>query len=242
MKKILILLVSFTLLFSCSDSNNAKEINLDCLSGTLLDGIVAFYPFNNGSLSDLSGNSYDLTNPSSATPGADRDGNPSCAFQFNQANNEYLKFTDPAFLNNLPNDFSISFWFKSFEETNDHAVLISRGTEANCPNTTGQWSVQFTNMILSFGANGFLTYEMYVPQAWHHVIIASTNSNVSLFLDGEESNSANPYCTFSNPTQNSGDLFLGKSFDGLIDDVIIYNRSLTPAERTQLLNASPCCD
>jgi len=236
------ILLALAFLSACSDSTSPDAIPADCLTGTLLNGIIAFYPFSNGSLSDESGNGYNLINPTAAAPGPDRSGNPGCAYQFNEASDDYLTFVNPSFLNDLPSNFTISFWFKSHEETNDLAILLSRGTETICTNTTGQWSVQFINRSLIFGANGYITATMYEPQQWHHVVVSSTNSSVSLFLDGTELTNGNPYCTTPDPTQNSGDFYIGKFLDGLIDDIIIYDRSLTASEISQLQNLAPCCN
>jgi hypothetical protein len=41
---------------------------------------------------------------------------------------------------------------------------------------------------------------------------------------------------------NIGDLFIGKGFTGVIDDVILYNRELTVAEVKQLQNLPVCCE
>lgn len=43
------------------------------------------------------------------------------------------------------------------------------------------------------------------------------------------------------PIINQGDLFIGRLYNGLIDDIIIYDRVLTPAEITELFNLPACC-
>jgi hypothetical protein len=42
--------------------------------------------------------------------------------------------------------------------------------------------------------------------------------------------------------RNFGDLFIGKGFTGIIDDVILYNRELTVAEVKQLQKLPACCE
>ncbi|MEO5890528.1 MAG: hypothetical protein ABIQ31_09760 [Ferruginibacter sp.] len=61
---------------SCS---KPTDNNTDCISIHLHSGIIAFYPFDAGSVNDMSGNNYYLSNPTTASPGTDRDGNTNCA-------------------------------------------------------------------------------------------------------------------------------------------------------------------
>ena len=242
--KISSFIISLTLL-SCNNSENSAEAD-SCLTGTgtLQDGVVAFYPFSDGSLDDFSGNNYNLTNSTSAIAGMDRDGNPNCAFSFNQDNDDFLFYDNPIFLNDLPaTGFSISLWYKSNEVTDDYAVLISRDNVNNCVNTYGQWSIRFINMVFTTGINGYLTVSRSNANEWQHLVMTSNNDNLSFYRNGLlEQSTTEVFCTNPNPTINSGSLFLGKFYDGSIDDVIIYDRILTSAEVTQLYNLPVCCD
>lgn len=206
------------------------------------NGVVAYYPFGNGSLNDSSGNSYNLTNPTSASPAMDRNGNPNCAFNFNET--DYLEYANPTFLNNLPStNLSVSFWYKSDE--NSHGIFISRDNTNNCPNTYGQWSVMFVNSILSYGANGGIGGNaQLITNTWKHIVITSNSSLLQLYENGILIGTTTDfsYCSNPNPTTNQGNLFIGKLYDGIIDDIVIYNRIVSPAEVTELYNLAPCCN
>jgi hypothetical protein len=84
--------------------------------------------------------------------------------------------------------------------------------------------------------------------AWHHFvgIIGGTNqSNMSIYIDGILSNGiAGPNNgTFYQPTQNSWYIGADTSgsvnslWNGLLDDVRIYNRALSASEVQALYNA-----
>ena len=88
------LLLSILLAFSCNSSDEQIERQLvDCLSIGLQNGIVAFYPFENGSIDDFSGNNNNLTNSTTASATMDRSGNANCAFSFNSTSNEFLEYS-----------------------------------------------------------------------------------------------------------------------------------------------------
>jgi hypothetical protein len=68
---------------------------------------------------------------------------------------------------------------------------------------------------------------------------------MSIYRDGVLQNTAAGVanCGFSgNPTiQDIGDLFLGKSYTGRLDDVILFNSDLGQSEINQLYSMGTCC-
>ena len=69
----LTIFVSILLLFGCNNSDEQPNILLqDCLTTNLQNGVVAFYPFNNGSINDESGNNNHLSNTTTANATVDR--------------------------------------------------------------------------------------------------------------------------------------------------------------------------
>lgn len=238
------IVIALSLTLSCDKSNDGNETqNLSCLPPNLQNGVLAYYAFGNGSLNDTSGNNYHLLNTTSASPGEDRAGNPNCAFQFNFANNEYVHHPNPTFLDNLPaNNFSISFWYKSLDHISGYGVFISRDDYIACNNSTrGEWSVSFSNgFLISHQPNGGITEEGIVNTNWNHVVITSNNTNNQIYVNGNLVASGIGF--YNCPIFNQGDLFLGKFYNGSIDDVIIYNRVVTPTEVTELFNLNACCN
>lgn len=236
---IMLLLV---IIISCSKSENQAVNQLpNCLPTNLQNGLIAFYSFGNGSLNDSSGNNYNLSNSTSASSGMDRAGNTNCAFNFNGS--DFLEYVNPTFMDDLPStNMSISFWYKADDQ--DLGVFISRGDTNNCPSSYGQWSVSFTNASIEFAANGGYSSVGVVSTTWFHVVITSNNTLLQTYENGIFIGSQNNFsmCTSNNPNINQGNLFIGKLYDGLIDDVVIYNRILTSAEVTELYNLAPCCN
>ncbi|MEC4004968.1 LamG domain-containing protein [Flavobacterium sp. SUN052] len=257
MKKILSLL-ALILISSCNNTETDKVIqtNQSCLSGNLQNGIIAFYPFSSGSLNDYSGNNYNLTNPTTASSGADREGNPNCAFNFIKANNEFLKYINPSFIDNFQTlPFSISVWYKPIG-TWSFECLIGRDMGVHCPDTYGQWSVSlYDGRKPVFGINEYsLWYNpaiLYNPadynDVWQHLVVTCYGNDLKLYRNGiltpnNPSYGGGGNCSPpSQPTLNIGDLFLGKEYNGLLDDVIIYNRVISQSEVIQLYNLAACC-
>jgi hypothetical protein len=58
MRRLPILFILGLTLFSCE-----KKGDMPCIPLSLQNHVIAFYPFSNGSLSDVSGNDLDLVNP-----------------------------------------------------------------------------------------------------------------------------------------------------------------------------------
>lgn len=251
--KIVLNLFFLALIISCNKSKKIEAIQTTqgCLSGSLQHGIIAFYPFNSGSINDASGHNYNLINPTTATSGTDRAGNPNCAFNFIKANNEFLKYTNPTFLNDfhrLP--FSISLWYKplgiwSFE------CLIGRDSVGHCPDTYGQWSVSlYDNRKPVFGINQYSIWfeesnfvQSNYNNVWQHLVVTCLGNNMKIYRNGTLTSSikSTGCIPSSGPTLNIGDLFLGKEYNGLLDDVVIYNRVVSQSEIYKLYNLAACC-
>ena len=240
----------FTIVFinSCKKSSDPDPVpQIACLPTNLQDNVIAFYPFSSGSLNDISGNGYHLTNPTSAAPGADRGGNATCAFSFVQANGDFLKYVNPAFLNDFQTvPFSISLWYKPVGIDNNYKLLIGRDIGFHCPDTHGQWSVGLYDLGSAvFGINLYNLWQdaAGVNNVWKHLVVTCTGTNLKLYINGVLTTSTpGTGCGTPVPTINAGDLFLGKDFTGSLDDVIIYKKILSPSEITQLYNLAACCN
>ncbi len=132
-----------------------------CIPSALQSDVIAFYPFSNGMLDDLSGNNQDLTNTTTASATEDRNGNANCAYEFHNSLtvNDFLIRSNPTFLNGLT-EFSVSLWYETLDPLRNHQnianpesvweTLISRDALSNysvpllnvvCPDRTGQWSI-----------------------------------------------------------------------------------------------------
>ena len=264
--KIMFVMMISTLLFNCQNDDNSNTPvtpvtpnAIDCIPVNLQNSLIAFYPFSNGSLNDASGNNYHLTNPTTASPGTDRNGNATCAYSFVAANNDYLTFVNPTFINDFDtNPFSISLWFKAngHRTSGVHEKLIVRNSGIQIPDTS-EWSIGlFDCRNLVYPINGYVIWGGDYPtfygdtdcandstlNVWYHVVITSdgTPGGIQMFVDGlHVLDTAGP--TFYQGVVNVGDLFLGQNYTGLLDDVAIFNRVLTNAEINSLSKLGTCC-
>ena len=68
---------------------------------------------------------------------------------------------------------------------------------------------------------------------WTHLAVSYDRVTLRLYINGVQAAST-PYtgaiATSANPLQIGGDSIYGQYFQGLIDEVRVYNRALTPAE------------
>lgn len=257
MQKLLFALLVLTLI-SCGTNDS---FSVDCLPAPLQNGVIAFYPFNNGSLADESPNSNNLTNASSAMPTQDRAGNSACAYRFTNTATvtEFLTTTNSGFLNGL-NDFSISIWYQPIDLTRngaDYEILVSRGDTPRCPDRRGEWSVGLYDCRRAvLGHNNSVWAKPVAPQpgncqdeidaltdTWHHVVAIKSGGNYSLYFNGilDAMAAGNASCSNLHLAQDIGDLFLGKYFTGKLDDILIYNRALTQTKVIALFELEPCC-
>ncbi|WP_118949933.1 LamG domain-containing protein [Taibaiella helva] len=248
------------LFFSCKKDKATG--NIGCIPAGLANHVIAFYPFADGSLNDISGNNHHLLNSGSALPATDRDGNPDCAYAFSNfmVGNSYLVRPNPVFLDNL-NAFSISLWYRAtdtFRGGPDYEALISRDSVWNCP-FYGQWSVSLNYCKRTiFGRTSsvsepFDSCNVTVAAKlnhWHHVV-ATYNSNgtqMALYSDGilQGSSSGNYNCgSAGSPSpasaQDIGALFLGLGYNGDLDDVMILDKAVNQQEVNSLFTMGSCC-
>lgn len=251
-----------TLLVLSSCVNKQVEKSIPCIPDDLVTDIIAFYPFANGSLNDLSGNGHDLSNTTTANVSSDRNGNPNCAFLFQNlsGSDEFLTTANVSFLDNL-DAFSISLWYQPLDttrESGDFEILIGRGIGLSCPDRSGQWSVALydcrkavfgrTNSVWDKSISNFDCQQEINARtdSWHHLVATYNQQGevMVLYRDGILQNYSTGIsnCGSNVPSvQNIGDLFIGKNYTGKIDDLIIFKKMLNQAEVNQLLTMGTCC-
>jgi hypothetical protein len=241
---------------------NTQVTDMPCLPSSLASTVMAFYPFSNGSLNDFSGNGHHLTNSTTAHAAVDRNGNPTCAFEFTNDSStaEFLTSTNTTFLNGLT-QFSVSLWYQPLDSTRngtDFEVLISRGDIGSCPDRRGDWSVSLYDCRKAvFGRqnsvwdnniqNSGCSQEVAIRTgSWHHLVATfnQTSNTMSIYRDGilQQTGPGAVDCGSGIPTiQNIGDLLLGKYYTGRLDDVILLHIALNQTQINQLYSMGACC-
>lgn len=241
MKKYFYILIVVTL-FSCSrnwdnpfDSNNEQGLNIPT------DGLVAYYPFN-GNANDESGNGINGT-VMGATLTTDRFGNNNSAFSFD-GTNDYIKANATTF---PTAQRTVSIWFYTETVSNRPGLLGYGGgpratTWFQAINGLGRQSFHMQSHWL---VNAIDYYYSQPPvNAWYHWIMTTDSSGTKIYINGIFKTSNTIYV--NNTNVDGKELGIGvivntngsapytdgnvKYFNGILDDIRIYNRALTETE------------
>ena len=261
MKNISLFLLVFAFIFSACKKEEAVVL-VDCVPTGLQSNLIAFYPFSNGSIEDKSNFNNDLTNSTQAIATSDRDGNLNCAYSFDNrgTTEQFLTTTQTDFLNNL-STFSVSLWYQPIDNTISGAdlqgLVVRKDYSGGNPNKFGEWYVGLydcrrallghDNAVWANNTYADCQDEIdFLTDKWHHVVAVKSGDNYKLYFNGTLDDTASGDAIWSaiynTPAEDRGDLFLGKLYNGDIDDVMIFNKELSQQEVTELFNLETCCD
>lgn len=206
------------------------------------NSLVAWYPFN-GNANDESGNGNNGT-VYGATLFTNRFGNLNTAFSFD--GNDYIDCGNSTILDlyNIPTK-TISFWMKPSDLGGAIISRYSQGVSSN--SAYGILSSATTFWTSGNGTNAFFinAQENY---DWQHYVVEFNRSvgNVRITKNGSFLQQGNLNFNSGATTVSTliGMVFDGYTntnpqyFNGVIDDIAIYNRALSASEVTQLYTAS----
>ena len=225
------------------------------------DGLVAYYPFN-GNANDESGNGNHGT-VNGATLTSDRDGNENSSYSFDGVSDDVrinLNSINNTFEDNI--NFTINLWFKSQDE---NGPLVSFRDDVYVTNfNVGCLSDVLKNpskLGVKVRENGYgngnyiFSDEPVNDNAWYMVSFQRISSTglINLFING--------VLSYSNTNGHTGRLVFSENkmsigseqewiqsgfvtttdeefFNGVIDDVGIWNRALTEKEIQNLYTSS----
>ena len=230
---------------SCIDTSSCHSYSMPIIN--LTSGLVGYFKLD-GNVADSSvqlshGTASNLT----STTGINCD--TGSAFDFNGTNSKVVCGTGNRGISNTVN---IGVWVKTTKST-DHQFLVEKYN----------WSVDrgfylaIKNGIPLIGVrnmsgNGGHTWNanqtfLVSDGQWHHLFAKVSNNSLEMWVDGVLKASSTMNATTPDLT-NSYNLNLGyyykgslvgnsNYFDGVMDEVRIYNRNLTPSELQALSNA-----
>ena len=149
--------------------------------------------------------------------------------------------------------FTVATWFKTTANFPDEGVMVNKGglgSESSGANQNyGLWLTPSERLQGGFettgGSNKYITSaNAYNDGQWHHGVVTFDNPNnvVRLFVDGAQigtlSTTSNPDNTGSQPLRIAGNAqsLTEDFFIGQLDEVGVWNRTLTNAEITNLIN------
>ena len=202
------------------------------LPGT--DDLAGEWRFTGGSLNDTSGSENAFVNYGAALA-PDRFGNSNCAYTFNAGNANYMTTTG---YTNLPTgnaNRTVTAWIKIDSFTADsYTPIVCYG---DCATSGSSYMIGIDNSEhkIFFGPGGSVSTPGSVIEAgvWYHVAILNTGNDVRFYLNGHIDDHGSTPITINT---TAGPLTLGWNtveeayFNGVIDDVRIYNRALSGSE------------
>ena len=204
-------------------------------------GVVAYYPFN-GNANDESGNGNDGT-VNGATLAEDRFGNINSAYSFD--GNDFIDIWSTQEINDNidTTQGSISVWFKLNARSPGASSFVYQYTTAAGSNNdrlyldVGNSGSPGGKLRLGIGDTFRLSDTVVVIGHWYHVVaVWDIDGSTRIYIDGlldSVGGFGNPGFEF----QESERFYFGRgwtgnvgTYDGLIDDIRIYNLALSEDE------------
>ena len=243
-KKVLAALLAGALVMSSAAFPNSMSVKAE--RRTLEDGLVASYDFNK----------KDLTNGVSGQGQAEAIITGLSAYEQvltyvagDTDKGQALKLGDYGLKLNqqdLGDDFSVSMWLKpNGEFVKNEAVMFlgyhspEKWLAVAGPENPGPSCKFWTNGSgngQSFAWTGF--GNMTMDSSWHCLTVTGSNEGVTAYLDGKAVGTGGSIAPLTGENQ---DIYIGVNnwdteFDGLVDDIKVYNRKLSEQEVLQLYN------
>ena len=235
--------------FDGSGSGDADGNGCPAL-GEINDGLVAYYPFN-GNANDESPYANNGT-VSGAVLAADRFGKPDSAYQFDGASAYILAPDAPQ---QHVAAVTVSAWVRAIDAGSsgwcqEPQIVFKRNSRSS--NFEG-FTLRLSGGSPSYGVVGVASaggQQVGVAGSsavevgrWVHLVLAADGSNVSLFQDGQLAVTVAtgfPLDIGDRPLAiGFTNEWCGGHFNGVIDDIRMYNRVLTACEILALFNENP---
>ena len=214
---------------------------------TLSTGLLAHYPLN-GTTHDFSGNGKHGT-AHSLTYSTDRFGNANGAASFNGASS-YVEIIDGSSFN-MGNDISLSAWINPASFQPAYAQIFSKSRSVSSGWTLEQEDTVNNKFRLACSLKSSVVYYsssiQLVSNAWNHLVITKRNTTINAYLNNILSATDK---SITGPVQSNGNLPLTLGawnsaytkpasgllhfYNGLLDEMRIYNRTLSTIEISQL--------
>ena len=221
-------------------------------NSNITNGLIAYYPFN-GNANDYSGNNNNAA-VVTATPTADRFGNPNSAYNFAGISNPQIIRVPNSPSLQFTNQATFSLWVKmnSYYGMNGYGQTVTNGVHMLFSKDYDQCClyegiVGFPNGEFNAGGctNGWYsginsgdTVSGSSIGQWYNLTFVYTPTQGKIYANGQLITTKSGVTTFAN--SNSKDLYFGRlnSFwyplNGKLDEVRFYNRALSDTEVLQL--------
>lgn len=219
-------------------------LNNQSALASLSNGLVAWYPFT-GNANDSSGNGLNGI-VSGAVLSNDRFGNPNSAYSFN-GTSSYIKVNHDNKLNAFPISISCWFYFDATTQSSNQEAFVCKylsaswnGWNLEIDSTRGgsisPWYLLNTNKnVIGYYGNPPFYCGNVGNNRWHNTtLVVDSASGGKLFLDGYLVSSRS-WVGSPGATNNTWPMYFGYYqpsgyYNGMLDDIRVYNRVLTPLE------------
>ncbi len=213
-----------------------------CNSQVITDGLVGYWPLD-GDANDASGFGNHGTEYG-VTLTTDRNDNINSAFSLLNSS-QYVTLPSNNFTNPGTSEFSISLWFKSqgVFESDQSAIIITKRLDVGFPNNVIPYAIYLTpdgevaSWTRANSTNNFAIYSTntYDDNEWHHLAVIRDNTGITMYIDKQMEGFG--AIGIGQNLSNSGQVFIGREFNSLIrtlngsiDDIMMFNRAITPEE------------
>lgn len=157
--------------------------------------------------------------------------------------NDKIDIPNSPSLNSTNEELTISVWFRSENNTNQKPIFSQNVPEKYLylPGNQVRFRAELDNLtiiILNSGSGTVVENQLY------HVVVTFNGTRLALYLDGEEMDSAilSTETTLNTLIDNTWSIgscqgnWCQGNFTGMIDEVAIWNRSISESEVAQLYN------
>lgn len=222
--KFIFLILSSLIIFSCKK----EEANRDYI---IQDGLIAFYPFNRTSLDESPNNNHGVQNGVKLV--SDRNGRPYSAFCFDGKSD--IQIPNSSFFNSL-DAFSICVWVYPTKLEERHNTILSKVN----PERDLDLKILKDNMKFEghFAYNPGIYYRCFSNETvalnvWTHIVFQWTGTKFQIYVNGNFSNEEDFSGTvppWTSQLMAIGSMSNSEYFTGKIDNIRIYNRTLSNSE------------
>lgn len=210
-------------------------------------GLVAFYRFDNESaVGENDTHVYDWTLPQNNGTNINSVynltnkilGESSMNFDGNGDYVDGLTIGDTGVGGNFSTNSTISLWVLANNVVTDDMILTKEDDD-----DTGymQGSLGIRNANIHYkehkddGATSIISSVTLEVRVWYHLVVMSNETHTSIFTNGTQTDTSNSVSGFRHINSLGGDPATSENyFDGIMDEVMIFNRSLSPEEISNL--------
>lgn len=229
----------------CCTDNDADGVcdSIDsCNNSYAPTGMISYWGFEDGNGTKAE-DSYDAHDGTLVNgPAWNTSGQVGNALSFDGIN-DFVRVYDSEDWNFGTNNYTISFWIK---RNGNQAAYASPISQWGGSGTDRAFLAYFgTDNKLNLGINGVypvITSDVLTDNTWYYInVVRDDLTSTKMYLNGVQNGTT--YTTNYNMSNSAADLLFGSQqggtgyyFKGLVDEIAVYNRSLTTEEIGQTYN------